>query len=87
MIHSLVDGGRSQKKGAKGNNKSTPKKVLINIGSLTAILIIGDLVYTGILPMPSPLDWGKFAEKVSKGALAALTMLGLNDATSICKTQ
>jgi hypothetical protein len=29
--------------------------------------------------MPSPLDWGKFIEKVSKGALAAMTMLGLID--------
>jgi hypothetical protein len=85
LLHSSVDGGRltsSRKKGSqapKGNDKSTAKKVFINIGSLTAILIIGDLVYAGILPMPSPLDWGKFIEKVSKGALAAMTMLGLID--------
>ena len=62
LLHSSVVGGRSassQKKGsqpAKSNNKSTSKKVFVNIGSLTAILIIGDLIYAGILPMPSPLD-------------------------------
>jgi hypothetical protein len=85
LLQSSVNGGRStasQKKGsqpAKGKNKSTPKKVFVNIGSLTAILIIGDLVYAGILPMPSPLEWGKFIERVSKGALAGMTMLGLVD--------
>ena len=86
LLHSSVGGGRStssQKRGswqsAKGNNKSTLKKVFVNIGSLTAILIIGDLVYAGILPMPSPLDWGKLIEKVSKGALDGMTMLGLID--------
>jgi hypothetical protein len=47
--------------------------------ALTAILIIGDLIYAGILPMPSPLDWGKFIEKVSKGALDGMIMLGLID--------
>ena len=85
LLHSSVVGGRSassQKKGsqpAKSNNKSTSKKVFVNIGSLTAILIIGDLIYAGILPMPSPLDWGKFIEKVSKGALDGMAMLGLVD--------
>ena len=53
--------------------------VVINIGSLTAILIIGDLVNAGVLPMPSPLEWGKFIEKVSKGGLDVLIMLGLID--------
>jgi hypothetical protein len=53
--------------------------VFVNIGSLTAILIIGDLVYAGLLPMPSPLEWGEFIEKVLKGALDAITMLGLID--------
>ena len=85
LLQSSIDGGRStssRKKGSqtpKGNNKSTAKKVFINIGSLTAILIIGDLVYAGVLPMPSPLEWGKFIEKVSKGGLDALIMLGLID--------
>jgi hypothetical protein len=85
LLQSSVDGGRStssRKKGSqppKGNNKSSSKKVFVNIGSLTAILIIGDLICAGILPMPSPLDWGKFIEKVSKGALDGMIMLGLID--------
>jgi hypothetical protein len=80
LLHSSVDGGRfEKKKGTKGSNKPTPKKVFVNIGSLTAILIIGDLVYAGVFPMPSPLEWGEFIEKVSKGALDAITMLGLID--------
>ena len=58
-------------KGAKANPKSTPKKVFINIGSLTAIPIIGDLMYAGVLLMPSPLDWGKFID-----GLAAFISLG-----------
>ena len=29
--------------------------------------------------MPSPLDWGKLIEKVLKGALVGMTMLGLID--------
>ncbi|EDR00300.1 uncharacterized protein LACBIDRAFT_334225 [Laccaria bicolor S238N-H82] len=80
LPQSSVDGGRSEKnERTKGSNKATPKKVFVNIGSLTAILIIGDLVYAGILPMPSPLEWGEFIGKVSKGALDAITMLGLID--------
>jgi hypothetical protein len=86
LLQSSIGGGRStssRKRGswqsAKGNNKSTSKKVFVNIGSLTAILIIGDLIYADVLPMPSALDWGKLIEKVGKGALDAMIMLGLID--------
>lgn len=86
LLQSSTGGGRStssRKRGswqsAKGNNKSTSKKVFVNIGSLTAILIIGDLIYADVLPMPSALDWGKLIEKVGKGALDAMIMLGLID--------
>jgi hypothetical protein len=86
LIQSSTGDGRStssRKRGswqsAKGNNKSTSKKVFVNIGSLTAILIIGDLIYADILPMSSALDWGKLIEKVGKGALDAMIMLGLID--------
>ncbi|EDR08123.1 uncharacterized protein LACBIDRAFT_327420 [Laccaria bicolor S238N-H82] len=33
--------------------------------------------------MPSPLEWGKFIEKVLKGMLDAITMLGLIDEDTI----
>jgi hypothetical protein len=48
-----------------------------NIGSLTALLICGDLIEAGIIPMPSSLELGKLIYKVGKGAKAAMIMLGL----------
>lgn len=64
------------KKG-KNKGKQVTQKVYLNVGELTAILIIGDLVYGGILTMPTPKVWGKFIEEVSKGALDGLQILGL----------
>ena len=58
---------------ARENNTSK----FFNIGSLTALLICGDLIEAGILPMPSSLELGQLIYKVGKGAKAGMVMLGL----------
>ena len=50
-----------------------------NIGSLSAILICGDLIEAGLVPMPSPKDFGELIFKVGKGAKAGLMATGLID--------
>ena len=48
-----------------------------NIGPLTALLICGDLVEAGIVPMPSSHELGQLIFKVGKGAQQGMIMLGL----------
>lgn len=54
-----------------------PTTVFNNIGNLTALLICGDLVEAGILPMPSTSDWAKIIFKMSKGSKMGMEMGGL----------
>lgn len=53
------------------------KKVFQNIGSLTALLVCGDLVEVGILEMPSIEEWASLIYKVGKGATRGLQCLAL----------
>jgi len=53
------------------------KKVFPNIGSLTALLICGDLIELEILDMPPIEDWAKLIYDVQKGATTGLQSLAL----------
>lgn len=65
-------------KSAASNENPTKKvKVFRNIGSLTALLICGDLIEAGILPMPSIEDWSGLIHRLGKGAKAGMEMFGL----------
>ena len=57
----------------------TKKKTTLfsNIGSLTALLICGDLVEAGILPMPSAREWAESIDKMGKGSKAGMEKCGL----------
>ena len=60
------------------NNKTKESRTLFqNIGSLTALLICGDLVEVGILEMSSTREWAKVIAKVGKGAKAGMVACGL----------
>jgi len=63
--------------------------VFSNIGELTALLICGDLVEAGIIPMPSAEEWAKLIAKVGKGSKAGLEMCGFiegnNNQQRICE--
>ena len=48
-----------------------------NIGSLSALLICGDLVEAGLVPMPSSRELAELIFKVGKGAKEGMAMLGL----------
>ena len=48
-----------------------------NIGPLTALLICGDLVEAGIMPMPPSYELGQLIHKVGKGAKDGMQMIGL----------
>jgi hypothetical protein len=48
-----------------------------NIGGLSALLICGDLIEAGILPMPMAQEWGKLIYTLKMGAKSAMEMLGL----------
>jgi hypothetical protein len=48
-----------------------------NIGPLTALLICGDLVEAGILPMPSASEWAKLIKMTGKGSRVGMTKCGL----------
>ena len=50
--------------------------VFRNIGSLTALLICGDLVEAGILPMPSIGEWADSVAKMGKGSKWGMEMCG-----------
>lgn len=53
------------------------KSLFRNIGSLTALLICGDLAEAGLVPMPSAKELGKLIFKVRKGAKEGMTAIGL----------
>ena len=48
-----------------------------NIGSLSALLICGDLVEAGLVLMPSSREFGELVFKVGKGAKDGMTKIGL----------
>lgn len=48
-----------------------------NIGSLTALLICGDLIEAGLVLMPSSREFGELIFKVGKGAKDGMTAIGL----------
>jgi hypothetical protein len=62
---------QSHKKGDGG------KKVFPNIGSLTALLVCGDLIELQILDMPLIEDWAELIHDVQKGATIGLQSLAL----------
>jgi len=60
-----------------------------NIGSLTALLICGDLIEAGVVPTPSPREFGELIFKVGKGAKDGMAKFGLvkkgADGEEICE--
>jgi len=77
------------KKSVPSEKDSTKKvKLFPNIGSLTALLICGDLVEAGILSMPSIEDWSGIIYRLGKGAKAGMAMFGLtrknSSKTEVC---
>ena len=56
--------------------KNNSSKLFSNIGGLTALLICGDLVEAGILPMPSASDWAKSISKIGKGSKEGMKLCG-----------
>jgi hypothetical protein len=48
-----------------------------NIGSLSALLICGDLIEAGLVLMPSSMEFGELIFKVGKGAKDGMTLIGL----------
>ena len=53
-----------------------------NIGDLTALLIVGDLIEAGVIGVSSPDEWGLLVVAVNKGAKKGLTELGLINTNS-----
>lgn len=53
------------------------KKQIRNIGSLSALLICGDLIEAGLILMPSARDFGDLIFKVGKGAKDGMIAMGL----------
>jgi len=47
------------------------------VGSLTALLMVGDLIECGFLPLPTPEKMGELVALVDKGAAKGLQRLGL----------
>ena len=58
-------------------HKKGKKKVFPNIGSLTALLVCGDLIELKILDMPPIEDWAGLIYDVQKGATMGLQSLAL----------
>ena len=54
-----------------------------NIGSLSALLICGDLIEAGLIPMPSSMEFRELISKVGKGGKEGMTLIGL--VKSSCK--
>jgi len=48
-----------------------------NIGALLAMLLCGDLVEAGILPMPSVKEWATLIHGLKKGAITGMEIYGL----------
>ena len=59
------------------NVKTKMSTLFHNIGSLTALLICGDLVEAGILPMPSTKEWARSINKMGKGSKDGMEICGL----------
>jgi len=59
------------------STKEDGKTLFRNIGSLSALLICGDLVEAGLVPMPSPEELGELIFKVGKGAKEGMSLIGL----------
>ena len=55
----------------------TVSKHFPNIGDLTALLIVGDLIEAGVIRMPSPEEWGMLVVAVNKVAKKGLWDLKL----------
>ena len=53
-----------------------------NIGGLTALLIVGDLIEAGVIQVSSPDEWGSLVVDVDKGAKKGLRNLKLIDANA-----
>ena len=66
------------------NSTNSNKTLFPNIGKLTALLICGDLVEAGILPMPSTKDWAESINKMGKGSKAGMETCGFIGES--CKT-
>ena len=56
-----------------------------NIGPLTALLICGDLVEAGVIPMPSSYDLGQLIYKIGRGAKDGMIVLGLVNGDVTCE--
>ncbi|TFK63273.1 hypothetical protein BDN72DRAFT_902542 [Pluteus cervinus] len=56
---------------------STVLEQYFNIGKLTGLLIIGDLIHCGLLPIPSIITWAHLIAHVNKGAYKQLETLGM----------
>jgi hypothetical protein len=56
---------------------STSNPNIPNIGSLSALLICGDLIEAGILPMPTALEFSGLIYSLKMGARSAMETLGL----------
>jgi hypothetical protein len=59
------------------NVKTKVSTLFRNIGPLTALLICGDLVEAGILPMPSAKEWARYINKMGKGSKEGMEICGL----------
>ena len=53
------------------------KSTFRNIGKLSALLICGDLIEAGILPMPTSNEWGGLIFTLNMGAKGAMEVLNL----------
>jgi hypothetical protein len=60
----------------------TVSKCFPNIGDLTALLIVGDLIEAGVIRMPSSGEWGMLVVAVNKGAKKGLGDLKLINANT-----
>jgi len=58
------------------DDSNSTTKLFGNIGNLTAILICGDLVEAGVLPMPSTSDWASSIIKMGKGSKEGMIICG-----------
>jgi hypothetical protein len=54
------------------SNDSNKKTLFPNIGKLSALLICGDLVEAGLLPMPPAKEWAESVDKMGKGSKAGM---------------
>ena len=68
-------------------DKARKDSVLNNLaftqaGSLSRVLIVGDLVYAGIISKPTLDEMGTIIKDLNKGAVAGLTKIGLLPSTT-----